>query len=102
MAARRHERGEDAMEVDEVPKKPVKEMEDGEVVENEAAVEVAGPKMSKWKQGTGSSVDLSRIRSFAAKVDANNVEEDSDDEEGMQFSLFCQFKLTICRCCSRS
>jgi hypothetical protein len=95
------------MEVDEVPKngeskKPTKEMEDGEVVETEAAIEIAAPKLSKWKQGTGSSVDLSRIRSFAAKVNANeDNEEGSEDEEGMNYPF--RLNLIFCfRSCSGS
>jgi hypothetical protein len=93
LAARRKANGE-KMDVDEVPKngsttdskdkfkKPIsekKDMEEGEVVESD---EVAAPTRSKWKQGTGASIDLSRIRSFAARVDAEQSGDDSNEEEG--------------------
>lgn len=112
MAARRRDRGE-AMEVDEEAskngskhedkfKKPVssKDMEEGEVVETEQVNEVGAPQVSKWKQATGASVDLSRIRSFAAKVDAKEDDEESDEEEGKTILICFKLKSSY-RSCSR-
>jgi hypothetical protein len=77
--------GSSATNGDDKLKKPSttsKDVEEGEVVDAESTSEIAAPALSKWKQATGASVDLSRIRVFAAKVDEDN-EEESDEDEGI-------------------
>ncbi|KAI6237125.1 hypothetical protein M3Y95_00232100 [Aphelenchoides besseyi] len=56
------------------------EMEDGEVKD----VDVK-PVISKWKEGTGASVDLQRIRSLASKL--QNDEEEEEDSDNDDFGV---------------
>jgi hypothetical protein len=66
-------------------------MEEGEVVDAE---EFTAPTRTKWKQGTGASIDLSRIRSFAARMDDEESGGESDEDEGLftnVLSLFTSF-----------
>lgn len=93
LAARRRNDGE-KMEIDAPEngssssskdkfKKPTSmkdEIEEGEV---EEAEEIAAPVRHKWKQGTGASIDLSRIRSFAARVETEQQSGEESDEEGL-------------------
>ncbi|KAI6190497.1 U4/U6.U5 tri-snRNP-associated protein 1 [Aphelenchoides bicaudatus] len=59
-----------------------KEIEEGEVEDNNE--EATAPSRSKWKQGTGAAIDLSRIRSFAARVDAGDSDESDENEDLVQ------------------